>query len=946
MDKDIEDDKLKPYVVTGHLGKGSFAIVYKGYNEETHKQVAIKTVKRETLGTGKLLDNLQLEIEILKSLSHRHITRLLEIIRADKNIYLIMEFCAGGDLTNYLKKRGRVESLEYSPSPGAAPQYYPHPRSGGLAEIVVRSFLRQLARALKFLRHRKLIHRDIKPQNLLLHPAGPDEHARGHPLGVPVLKLADFGFARSLPNAMMAQTLCGSPLYMAPEILKYEPYGPKVDLWSTGAVLYEMAVGRPPFRAQNHIELINKIERSKGIKFPDEEPQKTTNTDAQPVPQDIKDLIRALLKRLPVERADYEQFFASPAMQNSKFSRPVAKEKSSISEDTSERRWTSGVPEHHKIIPPEVLDPNAMIPPSKFNFRRPSGGVRSVVGGAREAREVVGGARAGDDVGNEAGPSTERNSPPGGGGLSKQPSGMSRQTSGMSRQPSDMSRQAAPGPSRTPPNSTRVPEIEPADVAAETEEYVLVDDTRALEFDQAVDQLREPPRRPSQTGRRASAQQYQAPQPHLQPRRVSTYGVSRPEDVQAPDHSRKHERTGKPQHRRSSTFAGQGTPPSGSPTLGDGPSSEFMAERPMTTVITTFPPAPSNGIPPPSPALSSSPSRAAASALNRALSLASKTLFGSAAPRSVGEYMPPSSLAPSPASRANSALAVPAASTNTGDPAAADADLASSPRRPQLIRTTTDEERDPLEDALLARLEELAQKTDVLMHWADELYEQVKAVPRKPWLDPTEVAEERRPADAKAEYDAVTCVAVYMLLMSFAQKGIDQLRRYQEEMLDQEREGEYVVSEGFDDALSWFRDYFLKCHERVKLVKAWLPANYDGPKTWLDQLVYDRALTLSRTAARKELLDQATAPDECEKLYEESLWCLYALQDDLLQSANMHLQEDCETVATWIKRTKLRLLRCRARMVMSDRDRLNDARADENLTDVVRIPAPWDALPS
>ena len=109
-------------------------------------------------------------------------------------------------------------------------------------EIAVRSFLRQLgephlslvssyrlsalARALKFLRHRNLIHRDIKPQvalssaysyslilsqNLLLNPASQEELARGHPLGVPILKVADFGFARSLPNAMMADTLCGSP---------------------------------------------------------------------------------------------------------------------------------------------------------------------------------------------------------------------------------------------------------------------------------------------------------------------------------------------------------------------------------------------------------------------------------------------------------------------------------------------------------------------------------------------------------------------------------------------------------------------------------------------------------------------------------------------------------------------------------------------------------------
>ena len=180
-----------------------------------------------------------------------------------------------------------------------------------------------IARALKFLRERNLIHRDIKPQNLLLKPASEDELARGHPLGVPILKVADFGFARSLPKAMMAETLCGSPLYMAPEILRYEKYDAKADLWSVGAVLYETAVGRPPFRAQNHIELLKKIDKTKSIKFPDEDPAAVEKDPSlKPVPSDIKKLIRSLLRQFPAERSSYDDFFKSTALAKSKFPRP------------------------------------------------------------------------------------------------------------------------------------------------------------------------------------------------------------------------------------------------------------------------------------------------------------------------------------------------------------------------------------------------------------------------------------------------------------------------------------------------------------------------------------------------------------------------------------------------------------------------------------------------
>jgi serine/threonine-protein kinase ULK/ATG1 len=149
----------------------------------------------------------------------------------------------------------------------------------------------------------------------LLHPPTEEEYAQGHPYGIPVLKVADFGFARILPAATMAETLCGSPLYMAPEILRYEKYDAKVDLWSIGAVLFEMAVGKPPFRAQNHVELLRRIEKGEDrIKFPDErQPSelKQGETVGVPVDGDIKDLIRRLLKKNPENRMPFEDLFTS-----------------------------------------------------------------------------------------------------------------------------------------------------------------------------------------------------------------------------------------------------------------------------------------------------------------------------------------------------------------------------------------------------------------------------------------------------------------------------------------------------------------------------------------------------------------------------------------------------------------------------------------------------------
>lgn len=231
-----------------------------------------------------------------------------------------MEYCALGDLSLFISRRGSLGEHRYTRDMIAK---YPNPPGGALNEVIVRHFLKQLASSLKFLRDRNLIHRDIKPQNLLLCPSPASfrsgvaqflpfkgsENSYDPETGLqslPMLKIADFGFARSLPSTSLAETLCGSPLYMAPEILRYEKYDAKADLWSVGTVLFEMVVGRPPFRASNHVELLRRIEKGEDkIKIP----------ETNPTSDEVKNLIRVLLKRNPVERMTFRDFFESRVIQ-------------------------------------------------------------------------------------------------------------------------------------------------------------------------------------------------------------------------------------------------------------------------------------------------------------------------------------------------------------------------------------------------------------------------------------------------------------------------------------------------------------------------------------------------------------------------------------------------------------------------------------------------------
>eukprot|EP00500_Bicosoecida_sp_ms1_P002822 CAMPEP_0203809806 /NCGR_PEP_ID=MMETSP0115-20131106/2542_1 /ASSEMBLY_ACC=CAM_ASM_000227 /TAXON_ID=33651 /ORGANISM="Bicosoecid sp, Strain ms1" /LENGTH=317 /DNA_ID=CAMNT_0050718565 /DNA_START=570 /DNA_END=1519 /DNA_ORIENTATION=- len=253
------------YVATHMLGQGSFAVVYKAHHRVTGAVVAIKAISLKKMDR-KAQENLESEIHILQEVRHPNIVRLFEIQKSDRYIYLVLEYCAGGDLSRLIHKKG--------PFTEARTQY----------------FMRQLASGLRFLWNRNLIHRDLKPQNLLLTSTEEDG----------VLKIADFGFARHLAAASLAETLCGSPLYMAPEILRYQRYDAKADLWSVGTIMYEMLAKRPPFGGRNHVELLANIERQE-LRLP----------EGITISKECLGLLRILLRRNPVQRASFEEFFES-----------------------------------------------------------------------------------------------------------------------------------------------------------------------------------------------------------------------------------------------------------------------------------------------------------------------------------------------------------------------------------------------------------------------------------------------------------------------------------------------------------------------------------------------------------------------------------------------------------------------------------------------------------
>ncbi|XP_073668619.1 serine/threonine-protein kinase ULK1 isoform X2 [Paramisgurnus dabryanus] len=260
------------------IGHGAFAVVFKGRNREKHDwEVAVKCINKKNLAKSQTL--LGKEIKILKELKHENIVALHDFQETASSVYLVMEYCNGGDLADYLHSKGT------------------------LSEDTIRVFLQQIAGAMRVLQGKGIIHRDLKPQNILLsHPAGRKSHSNNT-----CIKIADFGFARYLQNNMMAATLCGSPMYMAPEVIMSQNYDAKADLWSIGTIVFQCLTGKAPFQASSPQDLRLFYEKNKTLS-----PNIPRETSSH-----LRHLLLGLLQRNHKDRMDFDEFFKHPFLEAS-----------------------------------------------------------------------------------------------------------------------------------------------------------------------------------------------------------------------------------------------------------------------------------------------------------------------------------------------------------------------------------------------------------------------------------------------------------------------------------------------------------------------------------------------------------------------------------------------------------------------------------------------------
>lgn len=208
----IEDERQIEdiYEFGNVLGKGSFGVVTEATNKTTGEKWAIKAVNKEKAGTSavKLLER---EVLIMKKINHEHLVHLEEIYETSKRMYLVMELCDAGGIEKLLEQKKRFSEKE------------------------TWTVIKQLAHAVAYLHDSDIVHRDLKLENILL----------SHPVANELLniKLTDFGLSYvrgGVGSDSMMQSVCGTPIYMAPEVITDLGYSQQCDIWSLGVIMYTL----------------------------------------------------------------------------------------------------------------------------------------------------------------------------------------------------------------------------------------------------------------------------------------------------------------------------------------------------------------------------------------------------------------------------------------------------------------------------------------------------------------------------------------------------------------------------------------------------------------------------------------------------------------------------------------------------------------------------------
>ncbi|XP_067250548.1 calcium/calmodulin-dependent protein kinase type 1B isoform X4 [Chanodichthys erythropterus] len=261
-----KDDINAVYELKEKLGEGSFSEVRVAQHRCTQKLVAVKCIRKRALkGKESMLEN---EIAVLRRISHEHIVSLEETFETPTKLYLVMTLLTGGELLDRILERGSYTEKDAS------------------------RVIYQVLQAVKYLHQLGVVHRDLKPENLLYET----------PLEDSKIVISDFGLSKMEEQGTLS-TACGTPAYVAPELLQQKTYGKEVDLWAIGVITFILLCGYPPFYDDNDTQLY-KLIRNAEYEF--------DSPYWDDISHSAKDFIVHLLQKDPVKRFNCDQALQHP----------------------------------------------------------------------------------------------------------------------------------------------------------------------------------------------------------------------------------------------------------------------------------------------------------------------------------------------------------------------------------------------------------------------------------------------------------------------------------------------------------------------------------------------------------------------------------------------------------------------------------------------------------